>query len=74
MVQIMEEKFEDFKNPTFNAMKWVDPKYWESQGNKYVVDDIKVLAAHFEGPLKLAAFSLDKVLNEWKNFKVYART
>ena len=67
--EILEKRFDDFRtNPVLRAMTWIDPLVWTDELD-FANDDIRLLANHFELPLKYAGFELQSALKEWKNFR-----
>ena len=57
----------------FSKMRWIDPAFRTSD-KEFGIDDINIIANHFEEPPSLASFDISRALKQWKSFKNYVRS
>ena len=73
LMETIQERFESFENPLFQHMSWMDPKLWE-EDRSYGNESLTYLATHFKVSLAKAGLDNEKLISEWKRFKLYIKT
>ena len=72
LIDLLEYRFNYFKDDIYQHMKWLDPQYWDADDRLYGNIQITSLSSHFEEVLARKSFDLKKALVEWKSFKIFA--
>ena len=70
LIEVLNERFADFRNLVFCSMKWLDPQFWLPSldfGN----DQLLSLYNHFKVPLDKASYDASKVEKEWKQVRSF---
>ena len=73
VITTLKDRFASYDDEIFSKMRWIDPAFWTSD-KEFGIDDINIIASHFEEPLSLASFDISRALKEWKSFKNYVRS
>ena len=69
VIDSIQGRLESFEGEIFKAMEIIDHHRWDHQNSDYGIQDIRVIATHFEKPLSHHNFKLDNALYEFRELK-----
>ena len=73
LIELIEDRFESFKNDIFEKLDWFDPGKWDKTKN-YGENELFAIADHFNMPLEESGFDRFKLSIEWKRFKNWEKS
>ena len=72
LIMMLEQRFSSFEESVFKNMEWLDPKNWSDE-HEYGHDQIQAFANHFSILVANTAYESNKVLHEWKRFRIFVK-
>ena len=73
LIELIEDRFESFKNGIFEKLDWFDPGKWDETKN-YGENELFAIADHFNMPLEESGFDRFKLSIEWNRFKNWEKS
>ena len=72
LIEMLTARLLSFKDPIFDEMKWLEPKYWEETAENEI-NYITTVADRLEIPLSLTNSDKESAVKEWKKLKNHVK-